>query len=93
MALPIQEYDIRLIYQSGRKCSDADSLYRLPLPSSSACAITSALSVPPFDLDSFAAAQPRDPWIASLLHYLTGPLNIPESRSLQQQAAHFGIRD
>uniref|UniRef100_A0A131Z2I3 RNA-directed DNA polymerase n=1 Tax=Rhipicephalus appendiculatus TaxID=34631 RepID=A0A131Z2I3_RHIAP len=45
------------------------------------------------DLDSIATEQRHDPWIASLLDYLSGTSTLPVSRSIRRQAFHYIISD
>lgn len=91
-ALRLQEYDIRVLYRSGRKHSDADALSRSPL--------TDEVNSPktPLSESSLAATdilleQKKDPWIVSMLSFLSTPSTATTNRALRRQAHHFSIRD
>lgn len=92
-ALRLQEFDIRVIYRSGRQHSDADALSRSPMrsddtpPSSRECPVA-ALTV-----TDMPSEQRKDPWIASLIEILTTSSRATCPRTLRRQAAHFVLRD
>lgn len=92
-ALRLQEFDIRVIYRSGRQHSDADALSRSPMrsddtpPSSRECPVA-ALTV-----TDMPSEQRKDPWIASLIEILTTSSRATCPRTLRRQATHFVLRD
>ncbi|XP_037518187.2 retrovirus-related Pol polyprotein from transposon 17.6 [Rhipicephalus sanguineus] len=92
-ALRLQEYDIRVIYRSGRKHADADALSRSPLSTESSSISTIDPSLSALDVDTVSSAQRKDPWIASLLDVLCEAPTLRTTRTLRRQAPHFSIRD
>lgn len=92
-ALRIQEYNIRVVYRSGRKHSDADALSRSPLPPKAADDYVCEATLSSLDFDTIAAEQQNDPWTASLLNLLSDTSNVHASRALRRQVPHFAIRD
>lgn len=89
--LRLQEHDIRVVYRSGRKHTDA--LSRYPVPSDVEDVSSVECTLPPPDITDMAAEQRKDPWIASIVEFLAGPSPYPASHSLRRQAAHFSVRD
>lgn len=92
-ALRLQEFDINVVYRSGRKHSDADALSRSPLPTDLSCLSTLTPIVLPLTIDRIASEQRHDPWIAALRDLLSETPTLPASRALRRQAVHFTIRD
>lgn len=92
-ALRLQDYDIRVIYRSGRKHSDADALSRSPLPHEYGVASISSCDCSSLEHADMSSEQRQDPWIASLLEYLSQASPHTTNRSLRRTARHFKIRD
>lgn len=92
-ALRLQDYDIRVVYRSGRKHSDADAMSRSPLASDTASPSASSAPLSTIDFADMSSQQRKDAWICQLLDFLTDPSTYPASRTLRRQAAHFTIRD
>lgn len=44
-------------------------------------------------LSDMASQQKEDPWIATIVNFLSSPSTLPQPRALRRQAAHFAIRD
>lgn len=92
-SLRLQDFDIRVIYRSGRKHTDADALSRSPTPSDMTCitAIESAFSSPvPVNM---AVEQRKDPWIAALMDCISDTSTTRPSRAIRRHASHFELRD
>ncbi|XP_077532409.1 uncharacterized protein LOC144144772 [Haemaphysalis longicornis] len=54
------------------------------------------LSLVPFveqPAPNMASQQKEDPWIATIVNFLSSPSTLPQPRALRRQAAHFAIRD
>lgn len=92
-ALRLQEYDIRVTYRSGRRHNDADALSRSPLPHDSDRVSSSDCYVSPLEIHSMSSEQKKDPWISSMLDFLSGSSTNAASRTLRRQASHFALRD
>lgn len=92
-ALRLQEYDIRVIYRSGRKHSDADALSRSPVPVDATCIDATDPLLSSLTLTDMASQQRKDPWIAAIVDFLSPASKRIPSRSIRRQAAHFSIRD
>lgn len=92
-ALRLQEFDIRVIYRSGRKHADADALSRSPLSTETASISTIDHPLSALDVATVSSAQRHDPWIASLLDVLSEAPTLSSTRTLRRQASHFSIRD
>lgn len=92
-ALRLQEYDIHVIYRSGRKHTDADALSRSPLPNDSTAGFVCAYDMSPLNITNMKSEQQKDPWISSLLTFLSTPAELSPSRALRRQAHHFATRD
>ncbi|XP_077544665.1 uncharacterized protein LOC144157772 [Haemaphysalis longicornis] len=41
----------------------------------------------------YMPAPKEDPWIATIVNFLSSPSTLPQPRALRRQAAHFAIRD
>lgn len=92
-ALRLQEFDIRVMYRSGRKHSDADALSRSPVSADTAHLSTTDSTLSSLTLSDMASQQKEDPWIATIVNFLSSPSTLPQPRALRRQAAHFAIRD
>lgn len=92
-ALRLQEYDIRVIYRSGRKHADADALSRSPVTFASASLDAADNVGEPLPFADMPAEQRKDPWISSILAVLSHPATTSAPRALRRQARHFAIRD
>ncbi|XP_077552187.1 uncharacterized protein LOC144166565 [Haemaphysalis longicornis] len=42
---------------------------------------------------TYAECTKEDPWIATIVNFLSSPSTLPQPRALRRQAAHFAIRD
>ncbi|XP_077551560.1 uncharacterized protein LOC144165316 [Haemaphysalis longicornis] len=42
---------------------------------------------------TYAECAKEDPWIATIVNFLSSPSTLPQPRALRRQAAHFAIRD
>lgn len=92
-ALRLQEYDINVVYRSGRKHSDADALSRSPLPADVSHLATTDCSSSSLSATNMCAEHRKDPWIASMISFLSGASPARVSRALRRQASHFQLRD
>lgn len=92
-ALRLQDYDIRVVYRSGRKHSDADALSRSPLPHEHGSTSVSSLDAVALSYADMPYEQRQDAWIASMIELLSQPSQVTPNRSLQRTARHFTIRD
>lgn len=92
-ALRLQEHDIRVVYRSGRRHTDADALSRSPVGSDDHSSSMPDGTVASLDSVDMAAEQRKDPWIASVRQYLFSPSTGAASRSLRRQASHCALRD
>lgn len=92
-ALRLQEFDIRVIYRSGRRHSDADALSRSPVPLEGTCLSAVDPILSSLTLADMLSEQRKDPWIAGIIDFLSTPSKLAPSRSLRRQAAHFSVRD
>lgn len=92
-ALRLQEYDIQVVYRSGRKHSDADALSRSPLPPDTASLSAQYTAISALNVESMHSEQRKDPWIVALLDLLSDSTANQPSRALRRQASHFTVRD
>lgn len=92
-ALRLQDYNIRVVYRSGRKHNDADALSRSPLTSDADSVSSASCYVAPLDADSMPTEQRKDPWIAALYDHLSSATPTAASRALRRQASHFAIHN
>lgn len=92
-ALRLQEYDIHVIYRSGRRHSDADALSRSPLPSSDESPPPPTHDISALGVNDMFLEQRKDPWVASILNLLRRPPSQPIPRGMRRQIQHFVIRD
>lgn len=92
-ALRLQEYDIRVVYRSGRKHSDADALSRSPMPADVSHLATADCILSSLSLTNMTAEQRKDPWIASIIGVLSGPSATGAPRALRRQASHYQLRE
>src|SRR5690606_17123858 len=67
-SLKLQEYDLRIVYKSGSKHTDADGLSRSP--STSATNVTSVVEIR--SLRDLTVLQQADPFCMSILQGLSG---------------------
>lgn len=72
--LSLKEYDIAVIYMSGKRHADADPLPRCALPASEGPLLSrdDVLALSPFDVVSFATEQHKDPECLGLIQHLNG---------------------
>lgn len=93
-ALRLQEFDITVLYKSGRKHADADALSRCALPISDDAGVSpdeiSALIS--YDTRSFAAEQLHDPQVFKLMRHLDNTLPSSD-RKFVRKSRHFVLRD
>lgn len=92
-ALKLQEYDIRVIYRSGRKHTDADALSRSPISDEGVCLSSLEPALASSALRNMTVEQRKDPWISGLISILSDPLTPSPSRALRRQASNFCLRD
>ena len=92
-ALKLQEYDIRVIYRSGRKHTDADALSRSPVSDDGPCLSVLEPELASTALRNMTVEQRKDPWISALIGILSDPVTSSPSRALRRQATNFCIRD
>lgn len=92
-ALRLQDYNIRVVYRSGRKHNDADALSRSPLTSDADSVSSASCYVAPLDAASMPTEQRKDPWIAALYDHLSSATPTAASRALRRQASHFAIHN
>lgn len=96
-SLRLQEYDITVVYKSGRKHSDADCLSRAPLDSTASTSAEDGQDFPfvgAVTLSQMAQHQQSDPELVLLIRHLNGePVDVPRvfSRSLSSFILRNGV--
>lgn len=94
-ALRLQDFDVRVVYRSGRRHTDADALSRSPVSTVSDACLSAVDHVLSFPVGcDMASEQRKDAWISALIRFLSNPSTVPPpSRALRRQASHFEMRD
>lgn len=93
--LRLQEYDYTVLYKSGKKHGDADSLSRCPLPDlplTDTSDVEDPLFILPLSLHSVASQQILDPYTSRILNHLNGT-HTSSNRAFLRSVHHFQIRD
>ncbi|XP_077550629.1 uncharacterized protein LOC144163783 [Haemaphysalis longicornis] len=68
--------------------------HQSPTPAAPLTVPTMATIAPPVTAPlTYAECAKGDPWIATIVNFLSSPSTLPQPRALRRQAAHFAIRD